>query len=212
MLQRSPRKGVPATRAATIERAAIDSGQRRLSFVASDETVDRYGDIIRASGWKLENFRRNPILLFGHDSDELPIGRVPNVYVDGTRLIADVEFMPEGMNDFADDVWKALDGGFLQAVSVGFMPLDDPGALLDGEGRWTGFEFTSQELLELSVVPVPANPGALALARALAISERSQRLLFVDDGRAAARVAASKRRTSLTLARLKPGFFNRGKQ
>ena len=115
------------------------------------------------------------------------------------------------MNEFADDVWKAVDGGFVQAVSVGFLPLDDPGIIRDDEDRFTGFEFDNQELLELSVVPVPANPSALAVARALAISERSQRLLFDDDGRALARVAASKRRNSLTLARLRPGFFNGGR-
>ena len=38
-----------------------------MRFVASDESVDRYGDIIRASGWQLDNFRKNPVLLFAHD-------------------------------------------------------------------------------------------------------------------------------------------------
>jgi phage head maturation protease len=48
------------------------------------------------------------------------------------------------------------------AVSVGFMPLEQPNAIKDLEGRTTGWEFTSQELLELSAVSLPANPEALA--------------------------------------------------
>jgi hypothetical protein len=56
----------------------------------------------------------------------------------------------------------------LRAVSVGFMPLEMT-RYVDLEGHMTGYEFTSQELLELSAVPIPANPEALArLAVALA--------------------------------------------
>jgi HK97 family phage prohead protease len=168
--------------------------------VASDETVDRYGDIIRASGWQLENFRKNPVLLFGHNSRDLPVGRVEPIAVEGTRLIAHAQFLPEGATAFADSVWQLVDQGFLNAVSVGFMPLAAPVPIFDAEQHVTGFEWIAQELLELSVVPVPANPNALALAKSFALSADEMRCLF-DDG-TAARVAGAARSRTITLARL----------
>ena len=212
----APSPGIALSRAATINRDATSADTRSIRFVASDESVDRYGDIIRADGWKLENFRKNAVLLFGHNSRELPIGKVSEVGVVGKQLEATAEFMPEGMNDFADAVWRAVEAGFLNAVSVGFLPLSEPNYIFadddpDHKGWPTGYEFVDQELLELSVVPVPANPQALAVARSLAISEATQRRLFVADDRAQARVAAEHRRHTLTLARHRPGFFNGGK-
>src|SRR6201995_6135940 len=107
----APQVGVAISRAVTIEKAASD-GLRRVRFVASDETVDRYGDIIRASGWQLDNFRKNPVLLFAHDSRQPPVGQVPSIEVVGTELIADCLFRPEGDSQLSDDVWRAVDGGF----------------------------------------------------------------------------------------------------
>ena len=194
----APQVGVAISRAVMIEKAVSD-GARRVRFVASDETVDRYGDIIRASGWQLDNFRKNPVLLFGHQSGQLPVGKVDPIAVEGTRLIAHAEFTPEGMSDFADTVWAMVDQGFVQAASVGFLPLAT-NPIFDADKNLTGFEFIAQELLELSVVTVPANPNALQLARSFALSGEEMRCLF-DDG-AAARVAAAARTRTITLSRL----------
>jgi hypothetical protein len=95
-------------RAAILERASGAGGLRRARFIASDETVDRYGDIIRASGWQLGNYRQNPVLLFGHQSDSLPVGKVDPIVVEGTQLIAHAEFLPEGVTSFADSVWSSF--------------------------------------------------------------------------------------------------------
>jgi HK97 family phage prohead protease len=212
--RKAPSVGDRLTRDVTIEKSADSS--RTVTFVASDESVDRYGDIIRASGWDLANFKFNPVLLFGHDSSKVPIGRVPEISVQGSRLIATAQFREEGKSEDADDVYSAIQEGLLNAVSVGFLPTKAPNYIWADDDpkheRWpTGYEFVAQELLELSVVPVPANAQALALARSLALSEATQRRLLVFDERASARVAAQQRRNTLTLARLKPGFFNGGK-
>ena len=96
---------------------------RTARFVASDESVDRYGDIVLASGWDVSNFKENPQFLFGHKSSQLPIGRVVKTWQAGKKFMADVEFTPEGMDEFADKCFKFLKAGFLRAVSVGFMPI-----------------------------------------------------------------------------------------
>jgi HK97 family phage prohead protease len=197
-----PTRGAILTRHAYFEKQGSDGG-RHMRFIASDESVDRYGDIIRAAGWQLDNFRKNPVLLFGHNSRETPVGQVDPIQVVGTQLVADCQFRPAGDSVLADDVWTAVDGGFLRAVSVGFAPTGPINQLVDQNGNWTGFEFTQQELLELSVVPVPANPQALAVARSLGISEATQRLMFAPDVRAAARAADEHRRRTINLLRLR---------
>lgn len=200
-------------RFADIERLAGDAGNRTIRVVASDETTDRYGDIIRARGWQLSNFAKNGPLLFAHDSRSPPIGTA-RAWIDGTRLMSDATFLPEGVSDFADEIWRITDAGALKAVSVGFLPTVEPNVMRgppdeDGYAWVTGFEFIGQDLLELSVVPVPANPSALALARSLA-SEATTRRLFVPDARALAHVEAQRRRSSIALARLRVGHFNGG--
>jgi hypothetical protein len=202
MERAAPRKGMALTRVVIFDKDASPGGTRRKRFVASDETVDRYGDIIRASGWQLDNFRRNPVLLFGHVSRSLPLGKVEPIAVEGTRLIAHAEFTPDGTSAFNDTVWHMVDQGFLNAVSVSFMPLADPNPMFDASKQLTGFEFVAQELLELSVVTVPANPNAIALAKGLGLGGDDLRLLFEHppDGRAAA-VAAQQRRNLIATTR-----------
>jgi hypothetical protein len=205
----TPKVGERITRGVSLTGATTDPAARRIRFIASDESVDRYGDIIRASGWELDNFRKNPQLLYGHGRAPglATIGRVASIDVMQTKLIADCEFMPEGMNDFADTIWRAVDAGFLRASSVGFMPTVEPNIIRgeadeSGYRPITGFEFVGQELLELSVVPVPANPAALALARDLGLAPGSQRLLLDYGERDLARAVAEHRRRTLALASL----------
>jgi hypothetical protein len=139
---------------------------REITFVASDESVDSYGDIVRAAGWELKRFLANPVLLFAHNNHEPPIGSVIDIGVKGGELIARAKFLPAGVYDKADIVWSAIEQGALRATSVGFMPTKMPNEIKDAEGNWTGgYEFIGQELMELSVVPVPANANALAVAR-----------------------------------------------
>lgn len=197
----APAKGVAMTRAAWLERAAPDAeGRRLVRFVASDETVDRYGDVIRASGWQLDNFRRNPILLFNHNTSNLPLGKVEPIAVEGNALVAHAEFSPPGRSGFTDSIWALIGDGVINAVSVGFLPLADPLPIYDAAKQVTGFEFVSQELLELSVVNVPANPNALAIAKRFGLSPDEMHCLF-NDG-TAARVAAAARLRTITLTRL----------
>ena len=47
----------------------------RVSFIASTDDVDRYSDIIDQKGWQLDNYKKNPVILFNHNSQALPIGK-----------------------------------------------------------------------------------------------------------------------------------------
>lgn len=124
------------------------------SVVASTSTIDRQGDSIDQSGWDLKNFLKNPVMLWAHDYSSLPIAKANEISVDKDKglVITDYEFAPAEGNPMAAQVKALVDGGFLNAVSVGFMPLERNGNII-----------TRMELFEVSFVPVPANPEALQL-------------------------------------------------
>jgi phage head maturation protease len=158
---------------------------RRRSFVASSETVDRYNTIIKAAGWDLAAYNRNGVVLFGHDSRALPIGKGV-ARVEGTQLILDVDFFDESTNPVAEQSLRILDAGVM-GVSVGFRALE----AIENNSRLTGdkwkdmfeppLDFLRSELLEVSVVPIPANPDALPIGRSLQeIRSMAERLVRAD--------------------------------
>jgi HK97 family phage prohead protease len=133
-----------------------------LSIVMSSATEDRMGDSIKQDGWKLDAYKANPVLLWGHDSFAPPVGRVTSMALEAGALKAKgVEFVPKDVSPFAWSVGEMVRLGFVKAVSVGFRPL-----------KWSfndagGVNFEEQELLELSFVSIPANPQALVEAKGL---------------------------------------------
>ena len=134
---------------------------RTIGFIGTVESEDRTGDIIEVDGWQLSNFTKNPVFLWDHDPGLGPIGKVKQILREGNALLFDVEFASKAVSDFADRIFKLFEAGFLNAVSVGFIPKDfEP--IRDVEGDLTGLRFTRQELLELSAVSIPAHQDAVA--------------------------------------------------
>jgi HK97 family phage prohead protease len=129
-----------------------------FEFVMSDESVDRMGDVIQADGWSLKEFKKNPIALLGHSPDK-PIGAWENVRIEGTKLIGRLVLAAAGTSAEIDTVRSLVEQRILKAVSVGFSPLEytqrDDG----------GYNFIKQALHECSLVSIPANPNALAIAK-----------------------------------------------
>ena len=148
-----------------------------MEFVLSDETPDRMGDVIMADGWDLTNFQKNPIALFGHNSN-FPIGKWKNLRVVDKQLRGFLEMAPAGTSERIDEIRKLVDADILRAVSVGFRPkASRPRPESD-----FGVFFTNAELLETSLVSVPANPNALAVAKSLNISPATIDLVFAGKG------------------------------
>ena len=140
-------------------KAGEGEGSRLITFTISTASVDRMGDTIALAGWRLENFRKNPVVLWAHDSSSLPVAKAPKLWIEGDKLKAEAEFTPPGMARFNDTVFEMYKQGFLSATSVGFQPLKY--AFTDDPTRRFGIDFLEQELLEFSCVPVPANAEAL---------------------------------------------------
>lgn len=146
-----------------------------LDFVLSDATVDRYGDVVEPSGWDLKNFKKNPIALFGHNSN-FPIGKWSDLRVEGEKLIGRLMLAKRGTSYRLDELIGLVEQGILRAVSVGFRPLkSEP---LNPEKPHGPQRYLKSELLETSLVAVPANPAALSLAKSLNVSDEILSLAF----------------------------------
>jgi len=128
--------------------------ERTITFVLSTEGKDRDGDVIKADGWILDNYLKNPVVLFAHKYDSLPVARAEKVWVENGSLKATAKFATEKENPLAENVYQLYKNGYMNAVSVGFIPVEY-------EEKGEGYEYLKQELLEFSCVPVPANPEAL---------------------------------------------------
>ena len=146
----------------------------RATFIASTATSDRYGDVVDQATWKLDAYRQNPVIQVDHDyRAEATVGRATSAEVMDGALVIEVQW---GKGARAQDVAQKVADGLLNDVSVGFvpgrsirrsdLPDDDP---YYAQSPY-GMAYYDNELLEVSVVAVPANAEALAQRSAGALS------------------------------------------
>jgi HK97 family phage prohead protease len=154
-----PTPGQPQRRAAGVR--AVDKKARTIEVVASTETLDAHGTVL-LQDWDLSRYERNPVVLWAHDCDEVPIGRGA-ARVEDNQLVVTIEFAPAAINPFAETVFQHYAAEFLRAVSVGFDFKSYRWEERDGVEVLVLFGL---ELFELSCVPVGSNPDALARAMA----------------------------------------------
>jgi HK97 family phage prohead protease len=138
-------------------------GDRRIRFLISTGSVDRDGDVLDPKGWDLTHYKKSPVVLWAHDYSQMPIAKAVSIGQTAKGLEATAEFPRPGIYPFADTVYDMLKGGFLNATSVGFKPIES-------ESIKGGRKYTKTELLEFSIVPVPANPEAL-IVRAISTEQ-----------------------------------------
>lgn len=136
----------------TINTKSIDEERRIIrGVIASTGGEDRHGDSVNPKGWDLRNYKKNPVIMYGHDYSALPVGKAVKIYNDDNALYVDIKF---ARHQFAEEVFNLYKDGYLNAVSVGFL-VKEFGKEKDP------YTIMQQELLEISCVPVPANAEAL---------------------------------------------------
>jgi HK97 family phage prohead protease len=139
---------------------------KKRTFILSDGSRrNAKGFRIALSGMNLERFSSNPVMLYGHDSDSV-VGRWENLRVEGERLLAEPVF------DLEDDTGKKVAGkvdrGFLKGCSIGII-------IQEMQETAKGDIVTKSELLEASIVAIPADAGAVIL-----YNENCEQLTFED--------------------------------
>ena len=132
--------------------AIIERKGDSFTFIASSPNTDRMGDQV-AQDFDLAEYLANPVVLFGHDHAD-PVGKCLDARIENGNLVAEIEFAP---TDRGQEIAALVDHGTLRALSIGFTPGDTQ---VNADG---GFTFQKNSLVEISIVPVPANPDALRI-------------------------------------------------
>ena len=150
--------------------------------------ASRDGMVVEPSGMDFSGYGKNPVVLYAHDltgrtqAAGLPIGRTRRlVRTAEGRVRAEFEFLPG--DAFADRVRNAWRRGFLRGASMGWRAIES-------RPSGGGVVITKSELLEWSIVAVPADPDALRdayglIMRSLLDSGRTnerEEVIFENDG------------------------------
>lgn len=144
--------------------------ERAVISYISTAAIDRDREQLIPSGVILDNYRKNPVVLWGHDYKSIPIGKNVWIKSDGRGLIAKTIF---AKNERADEIYRGYTedvggtGPLLKAWSVGFIPIEvEDVEIRDARDAREKPKriYPKWELLEYSGVPIPSCPEALTLA------------------------------------------------
>ena len=168
-----------------IAKTDIDGEERTVTAVISTATVDRDAEVLLPKGIELENYLKNPVVLFGHNYTGLPVGKALWVKKGTKSIKAKVKFAD---TELGNEIYELFKGGYLNAFSVGFCAKEGHAPKpedIKKNPEWANarFIFDKWELLEFSAVPIPANPEALATAvksKSLKIGDEMKGLLDID--------------------------------
>ncbi len=142
---------------------ATEVAPNRTHLIAATSQLARDGHVLEPTGMDVSSFLRVGTILFDHDP-KIPVG-VP-VAAEINRagdLEVEIEWAPEGVSAKADEIRGLVKAGILRAGSVGFDPIDT--TPLDPSRPRGGQHITKSDLLELSIVSVPADTGAIVTQR-----------------------------------------------
>jgi HK97 family phage major capsid protein/HK97 family phage prohead protease len=134
---------------------AIDADRRVITGIATTPRPDRDGDIVEPMGATFTN----PVPLLYHHEFRAPVGTVTlTAHPDRISFEAHLpDIQTEGpLKARLDDAWASVKAGLIRGVSIGYRALKDGVKLL----RTGGLHFTAYEIVELSLVSVPANAEA----------------------------------------------------
>lgn len=141
---------------------SIDSEKRTIRAYASTNGWDRYEERFEPdafAGDGMKNYLKNPVVLFAHDYSQAPIAKAIAHEFDEKGLILTMQFAD---TEKAQEIFALYEGGFMNAFSVGFRPIEVAYEERTKGGRM-GVVYKRAELLENSAVPVPANPEAVVI-------------------------------------------------
>jgi HK97 family phage prohead protease len=134
-----------------------------FKFIITTNNIDRYGDIVEPSGLDATDYMKNPVFLFNHiaSADMMPIGKCLSLTPNETGIIGETQI--HDLTPLAKDALTLVQNGYLSAVSIGFRPTEWESIPQEGsnDGWSNPRRYTKWNLLEYSLVNIPANPYAL---------------------------------------------------
>ncbi|ACI50358.1 peptidase U35 phage prohead HK97 [Gluconacetobacter diazotrophicus PA1 5] len=178
-----------------------DSNENTATFIITTPETDRANDNVITSGIDVSNYLNNPVVLWGHDDEDFPIGKCISLDKNSDRIIATVKFA-----DFSTPiagvraacVHSLITQGILNAVSIGFRPIE---SYFNDDG---GFVIEKSELLEFSVVNIPCHQDALILDHTSEDTDSEESVLdesVEDDSPAEEEISQNEREKQLRIRR-----------
>ncbi len=148
-------------------KAYEDDGEMYVEGKLTTDAVDRTGEVMEPSGIKnWAEFKRNPVLLWNHNSDE-PIGHAVELRREKDHIWSKDKLARTPL--VVNKVWPLLQNGTIRSKSIGFGEAGKDGGGKEKEGVW---HWTAWNLFEQSLVAIPANPNASAqMAKSLGIDQ-----------------------------------------
>ena len=144
-------------------------GIHRIVIAANERS--RNGDELNLRGVAFKNYLKNPVVLWAHDRfGGIPIGKTLEIdHDDQGKIVVDFQFNSD--DEFAARVENAWNGGFIRAASIRYLPTKVVEVRGNG-GEVERLRVEESELLEWSLVPIPADPDSVrAAARELNLPE-----------------------------------------
>lgn len=141
----------------TVSPGAADGEEAEM--IVSTPEVDRDNDRLMPAGVDIRSYLKNPVMLWSHGKGEIPIGSATSLNVSEKNIRARWRWLQN--DQLADRVKNAWAQGVIRAASVGFLPKKSKP---NGLG---GFDYTEWELLEISLVPLPANAAAVRALKSM---------------------------------------------
>ena len=145
------------------EKSETVDAERSVVGWGSKPLPDRDGELIEASAWDLDNFRKTPVLCLSHDLAKPPIGKILWIKADPNGLKFKAQFAG---TERGKEVYQLYKEGMMNAFSVGFRPKKDGFVDNPLDEKYKGMNlkrvFKAVELFEVSCVTVPALPSAVA--------------------------------------------------
>lgn len=153
-------------------------------FVMSDGNLNRLGMKVDPAGWVLDNYKKNPVLLWNHDDSIPAIGNMNDVRVEASKgLVGKPVFADKEIDSFAWSIGQKVEAGILTSGSVGFMTLRVD--VEEKNGKLPVVISREQELYEFSIVNLPALVSAVKHSTKLPDTKEDDYMekLFVDNGK-----------------------------
>lgn len=140
---------------------------RIVKFIISTDDVDRMSDILKQEGIDFSQYEKNPVVMYAHDYEKLPVGATLKIEkskhkTTAIALIYDDRVDKTGL---ADTIFLMIKSGALRGASVGFMIKEarfpDENEIEKYEMSSWGLIIEKSTLLEWSICSIPANQNAL---------------------------------------------------
>ena len=128
----------------------------------SNESLNSYGTRVLTAGMNVEQYNRNPVLLYMHERGQV-IGYVKDLKVEGDEVTGELMF--DEATELSQRCKKQWEFGSLKMVSAGIDILElseDPKHLVQGQ---TSPTISKSKLLEVSLVDIGANDDAIVLQK-----------------------------------------------